>query len=267
MALSKTERAEYALFMHALADRADEIARHYYTKSVDYELKADASPVTIADQEIEMALIEQIRRQYPDHGMFGEESGRVNPDAAYQWVIDPIDGTKAFIERRDTFVTLIALCVEGKPLLGIISQPIQKRRWLGGDKSDHSRENGDLVDKDARLREVENVLANCTLATTSLDYFTNAERARFEALAVKCQRTLYNLDGYAAGLMADGEVDIIIEAGLKPYDFCALVPVIEQAGGMVTDWQGELLTLHSEGKVAAARTTKLHACSKEHLIH
>lgn len=253
MSITKTERAEYALFMHALADKADEIARHYFDSSVGYELKADASPVTVADKEIEMELVQQIRALYPEHGIFGEESGRVNADAPLQWVIDPIDGTKAFIAGKPTFTTLIALCQNNEPTLGLISQAIKRKRWLGGDA--HAEENETFIP-----------LEEAHIATTSMGYFSAAETQAFQLLESATSTTLLNHDGLAAGLLADGSIDILLEAKLKPYDFAALVPVIEQAGGIITDWSGQPLNLNSDGRILAAANKKLHTQVLE-LLH
>lgn len=264
MTLSKQDRAEYALFMHVLADKADAIARHYFGKPIAQEVKADNSPVTLADKEIEMALVQQIRTHYPEHGILGEETARINQDAPLQWVIDPIDGTKAFIAGKQTFVTLIALCENDTPILGLISQAIQKKRWLGGDSStviasEHKeRGNPNKIASTADRRLAMTNLREARIATTSISYFNAEEIILFQHLEKITSSTLLNADGFAAGLMANGEVDILIESGLKPYDFCALVPVIEQAGGIITDWQGEPITIESDGKILAAANKSLH---------
>lgn len=243
--LTKIERAEYALFMHMLADRADAIARQYFRQPIGHELKADNSPVTLADQEIEMALVEQIRTHYPEHGIFGEESRRIQPDASLQWVIDPIDGTKAFIAGKPTFVTLIALCVDGRPELGLISQAIQNKRWLGGDAQPGT------IDSNATLAEA-------LIATTSIPYFSAPQAAAFKRLEQATRSTLLNHDGLAYAMLAEGELDVVLDAGMKPYDFCALVPVVEQAGGIITDWEGQPVHLGSTGHVLAAVNKTLH---------
>ncbi len=243
--ISPKDQSEYSEFMHMLAEEADAIARKYFNQSIGYELKADASPVTIADKEIEMALTAAIRNRYPEHGIFGEEHGRHNPDAALQWVIDPIDGTKAFVAGKPTFVTLIALCEDGAPKLGCLSQAIKKQRWLS---SELSAEQDDLPE----------TLADAHIATTSIPYFFAEDMLFFQRLEKETSTTLLNHDGLAAGLLADGSIDILIEAALKPYDFAALVPIIEASGGVITDWHGKPLTLESSGKLLAARDNSLH---------
>lgn len=244
--MDNIKRAEYSRFMHALADEADTIARRWFARPIAHEAKADASPVTQADREIEAALIERIRAAYPDHGIFGEESARIRPDAPMQWVIDPIDGTRAFIAGRPSFVTLIALCVEGKPACGLISQPIQRRRWAGGDGLS------------AKADETTTNLEDARLSTTSLPYFNAAQAAAFGRLEAATRHAQADLDGLAYGLLANGELEMVIDAALKPYDFCALVPVVEQAGGVISDWSGQPLNLHSAGDVLAACNKTLH---------
>ncbi|MAR56582.1 MAG: histidinol phosphate phosphatase [Rickettsiales bacterium] len=244
----KAELADYALFLHRLADKADAVARQYFGAPLAVEQKADASPVTLADQEIEMALVEAIRTHYPQHGIYGEETARVNPEASWQWVIDPIDGTRAFIAGKPTFTTLIAICYEGTPLLGIISQPIKKERWLGGDSSQPLAQE-DLPDS----------FAEAMIATTSMSYFSASEMRAFRQLEQQTRSVLLNHDAYAFGLLANGGVDIVVEAKLKPWDFAALVPIVEQSGGIITDWEGKPLTLESDGRVLAARDIALHA--------
>lgn len=244
--ISKTDIPDYTAFMHRLADSAGAIASGYFSQKLSYELKADASPVTIADKEIEMALVELIRKRYPDHGIFGEETGRINPDSPLQWVIDPIDGTKAFIAGKPTFVTLIALCENGAPKLGLISQPIKKQRWVSSEMHPSNEDDKAETLKDAHI------------ATTSIAYFSAKEMAFFQRLEKETSTTLLNHDGLAAGLLADGSIDILIEAALKPYDFAALVPIIEAAGGVITDWNGQPLTLASDGHILAAANKALH---------
>lgn len=257
--ISDDDIQTYSQFMHRLADMADDIARRYFKQPIGHELKADASPVTIADQEIEMALVAKIRSAFPDHGIFGEETRRHNESAPLQWVIDPIDGTRAFIAGKPTFTTLISLCVEGAPKLGLISQAIQKKRWLGvsnvfarslSDEAIRQQTNNDCF---ASLAMTE-----ARIATTSMAYFSPKQAMGFAALEKVTATTLLNHDALAAGLLADGSIDILVESGLKPYDFAALVPIIEAAGGVITDFAGAPLTLASDGTLIAAANITLH---------
>jgi len=172
------------------------------------------------------------------------------------WVLDPIDGTKSFISGIPLFGTLIALLHRGRPVLGIIDQPISRERWCGvvGQQSTH---NGAAI----RTRPCP-VLAAATLFATSPDMFQGADAAAFVRLKSAAKLTRHGGDCYAYGLLASGFIDCVVEAGLKPYDYCALVPVIEGAGGIMTDWQGRALGLASDGRVFAAGDRGLHAAAR-----
>lgn len=235
----------FTSFAEQLADRAGEIARAAFDQARTITIKADKSFVTETDKAIEAALREMIKKQFHDHGIFGEEHGRSNVNAAYQWVIDPIDGTSAFIAGIPTFTTLIALCEDAIPKLGIIDQPILKERWVST--------------KVKALGMGHEALGSCMLAATSVTYFTDAETKKFNHLRTHCGGTVHGGDAYLFAKLADGRIDIVAEAGLKAYDFCAIVPVVEAAGGVITDWHGKPLHMHSDGTVLAAATPALHA--------
>lgn len=239
-------------FAQRLSNVADDIARKYWRMPFATEQKADLSPVTIADKEIESALRQMIEREYPEHGIVGEEHGNLRSDAAYQWVLDPIDGTRAFIAGLMTFTTLIALVKGGTPLLGIISQPITNERWAG-----MSKQPSTCNDKPIKTRAAK-TLSQATVATTSTYYFTPTQAAAFEKLRKQTANCVLGGDAYSYALLASGQMDLVIDAGMKPYDFCALAPVIQGAGGIVTDWNGKALTLNSDGTILAAATTELH---------
>ncbi len=231
-------------FMHQLADEAGAVARRYFRTHSAHELKADDSPVTIADREIEARLRQRIMAQFPDHGILGEEESAHQPGARMTWVIDPIDGTRAFMAGIATFTTLIALCDGGVPVFGLIDQPVLKERWIG--------QGVPAVPNQDQQKE------NWTLATTSTAYFSANERSAFSALQGKAASTLLGGDAYLYAMLASGHLDVVVDAGLKPYDFAALVPVVHAHGGIITDWQGAPLTLASQGRVLAARSDTLH---------
>jgi inositol-phosphate phosphatase / L-galactose 1-phosphate phosphatase / histidinol-phosphatase len=232
-------------FAQTLADKSGIIARHYFRKSMDYSDKNDASPVTIADREIEEALRLMIRTAYPEHGICGEEFGPEQAGAVWQWVIDPIDGTRAFLAGRPTFATLIALLKDGVPVLGVIDQPIVGDRWLGVSGA-ATRHNGVVCQSNAQA-----TLAQARLSTTGPNYFNAQEAACYERLRAAIGMSLWGGDGYAYGLLASGYSDIIVEAGLKCHDFAALVPIVAGAGGAMVDWQGQPLHAQSRGQVIA----------------
>lgn len=235
-----------------MADAAAEIAKKYYRAEFDIERKADSSPVTQADREIERLLRTMIAAAHPDHGIWGEEEGSHNLDAEWVWVLDPIDGTRAFMSGMPSFATLIGLLHHGKPVLGIIDQAITGDRWLGA-AGRSTLMNGRKV----ATRACRN-LDRAFLKATAPDMFTGADIANFFRLSGMVGTTSYGGDAYNYGLLAAGFIDLVVEASNKPHDFLPLVPVIEGAGGVITDWHGAPLTLQSDGRVLAAGDKRLY---------
>lgn len=232
----------------AAADAAGAIIRPYFRGPLAVEAKGDASPVTIADRDAEQALRDLILARFPNHGVMGEEHGTVNPDAEFLWVLDPIDGTRAFVTGRPLFGTLIGLLHRGVPLLGIIDQPVTGERWIG------------LAGAPTRFRGPFGGVAGCRpcpslaeaeLSCTSPDIFTPETAPRFARLKAAAKRVTWGGDCYAYGLLALGLVDVVVDDTMKPWDWAALVPVIEGAGGRVTDWSGRPLALGAAGDVLA----------------
>ncbi len=242
---------ELLAFAHALADLARPIARQYFRQPLSIEHKADASPVTVADRAIEAALRAAIHDRYPDHGVLGEEEGAENMHQRYTWVLDPIDGTKAFVTGMPTFGTLIALLLEGKPLIGVIDMPALDERWVGS--PDGTTHNG----QPCRTRTGV-ALADAALYATAPEMFGESARPGFTAVEDAVWLRRFGADCYAYGLLASGFVDLVIEASLAPYDYLALVPVVQGAGGVLTDWRGMPLHLESSGRVCGAATAALH---------
>ncbi|WP_421882065.1 histidinol-phosphatase [Pacificispira sp.] len=249
---------EWIDLAHRLADIARPIARQYFRTPLSIIAKQDDSPVTIADRSIEAAMREEIEKTFPGHGILGEEHGSVRLDAEAVWVLDPIDGTKAFVTGMPSFGTLIACCVAGRPVLGIIDQPIQEERWLGA-AGRVSTYNGAEIAVAGRETLAESVL----YATGPEMFVGTPEEARFARLRDAMRFTRYSGDCYAYGLLAAGHVDLVVEAQLQPYDYCALAPVIEGAGGTITDWDGKPLSIESDGRVVAAGSTALHRAALE----
>ncbi|MGH6979936.1 MAG: histidinol-phosphatase [Stellaceae bacterium] len=227
-----------------LADEAGAIARRYFRQPIAVDTKPDRTPVTVADREAEAAMRRLIEARFPDDGILGEEHGTARGGAARIWVLDPIDGTKSFIAGIPLFGVLIALVENGAPVLGIIDQPISRERWLGV-AGKTTRKNGEAVKTRACVD-----LAHATLYATSPDMFA-ADRPAFERLRGAVKATRFGADCYAYAQLASGFIDLVVEADLKPYDYCALAPVIEGAGGAMTDWQGKTLGLKSDGRVVA----------------
>ena len=241
----------------AMADRAGGILRESFGKPLNIENKADASPVTQIDRAVESALREMIEKHFPDHGIIGEEYGNVRSESPYQWVLDPIDGTRAFIAGVPTFTTLISLAFEHVPILGVIDQPITKERWIGTVKGQATLNNTTI-----KTRSCDH-LSHATIATTGMNYFTSQQAEIFNHVKNACKDVKLGGDAYLYAQLASGHIDIVIEAGLKPYDFCALRPVVEGAGGVIMDWSGKPLTTHSDGRVIACATKPLHTSVME----
>ena len=230
----------------ALADAAGAAIRPYYRAEHGLEAKADASPVTLADRAAEGAMRALIERAFPTDAIIGEEYGTKDGTSGRAWVLDPIDGTRAFISGRPIFGTLIALVIEGWPMLGVIDQPILRERWLGV-MGKPTLFNGSL----AQTRRCPD-LAKALLATTSPALFSDDQLHAFEHLDGAVMSTVLGGDCYNYGCVASGWLDVVVEAGLKLHDFAALVPVVEGAGGRMCDWQGDPLTADSIGEVVAA---------------
>ncbi|WP_111734592.1 histidinol-phosphatase [Roseovarius amoyensis] len=244
--------AMLARFADEMADATDAMAMSYFRKPLNVEHKADQSPVTQADRAIETAMRERITRQFPTHGILGEEYENARLDASHVWVLDPIDGTKSFVSGMPTFGTLIACLTDGVPELGTISIPATGDRWMGV-RGNPSTFNGAPCRTSGKTR-----LDEAILYTTSPDIFDAAGLDRFELLSRKAGMRRFGGDCYAYGLLASGHVDIVFEMDLYPYDFMALVPVVKGAGGVITDWNGQDLTLQSDGHVIAAASAELH---------
>jgi inositol-phosphate phosphatase/L-galactose 1-phosphate phosphatase/histidinol-phosphatase len=255
----KFRTKEAAAFAENLADEAGAIALRYFRRPLAVEVKADASPVTEADRRIESVIRRRIRERYPSHGLLGEEHGSEQGSSDLTWVIDPIDGTKSFISGMPTFGTLIALLEGAAPVLGVVDHPALRERWVGVAGAP-TRCNGVVCRTRACTR-----LAHAVLYATSPDMFKGAARRRFAAISAAASMQRFGGDCYAYALLASGHIDAVIEAGLKPYDYMALVPVVAGAGGVMTDWRGRALGLESDGRVIAAATPALHSEMLERL--
>ena len=235
---------------HRLADAARETIRPHFRKA-SAEFKGDASPVTVADREAEDAMRAILMAEYAQDGIVGEEYPEHQGRSGRQWVLDPIDGTISFMAGRPIFGTLIALLQDGWPVLGIIDQPIVGERWAGR-IGEGTTFNGAPV----RARSCKS-LDEAVLATSSPHYFSADEAEPYMQLASSVggnerQGTIvYGGDCYNYGLLAGGHLDIVCEAGLAIYDYAALVPVVEGAGGTMSDWQGNPLDRDSDGTVLA----------------
>jgi len=231
----------------ALADAAGAAIRPLFRGEWTEERKADRSFVTEADRAAEAAMRALIETHAPTDGIIGEEYGARNEGAGRQWVLDPIDGTTSFIAGRPIFGTLIALLQDGWPVLGVIDQPVAGERWVG-----RIGEGTTFNGKPVRTRPCRE-LADAVLGTTTPHQFEGGDVDAFMGVAksVAERKIIYGGDCYNYGLVASGHVDLVVEAGLQLYDFAALVPVVEGAGGTMSDWQGNPLDQGSDGRVIA----------------
>ncbi|MBS0222286.1 MAG: histidinol-phosphatase [Proteobacteria bacterium] len=252
--------AELVALAHRLADAARPIVARHFRTPVAIDDKSDSTPVTIADRDAEAAMRAVLARAVPDHGVFGEEHGAERTDAEYVWVLDPIDGTKAFITGLPIFGTLIALLHRGKPVLGVIDQPILGERWLGV-AGQPSTFNG----KPIQVRACA-TLDRAYMYSTAPIMFSGEIEKRHAQLAKQVKLFRWGGDCYAYGLLASGHVDLVVENSLKLYDFAALVPVIQGAGGLITDWRGRALDMASDGSVLAAGDAVVHRAASRILL-
>lgn len=232
----------------AAADVAGAVVRPFFRAGLGVDQKADRSPVTIADRTAEQAMRAVLSERFPEHGVLGEEFGLDRPEARLRWVLDPIDGTRAFITGRPTFGTLVALLDGDRPILGVIDQPVTRERWVGA-VGRRTRFSGPLGGR-AGCRACP-ALAQAELSCTSAEMMAGDAWPRWQRLAAAVRRNYWGGDCYAYGLLALGQIDVVAERSMKLWDWAALVPVVEGAGGRVTDWAGATLRPDGDGTVLA----------------
>lgn len=238
---------------HQMADRARSILQSYFRTRIQIQDKADTSPVTIADQETESALREMLRTHFPSHNIIGEEHAQLLQGGDFTWVIDPIDGTKSFVSGMPTFGTLISLQQADLPILGMIDIPISNERWVAR-RGLGTRYN----DQPCHCSSVTE-LADAILYCTEPDPFNPSQLRRFDQLARQVKLRRFGGDCYLAGLLASGHIDLLVEASLKIYDVMAMVTVIEEAGGRISDWHGQPVGgADWDGSLLASATAALH---------
>ena len=247
---------EFVAFAEELADAVRPIALEHFRGAFETEIKQDGSPVTIADQAIEREMRRRISARFRDHGIYGEEFG--SEILHFTWVVDPIDGTKSFVTGMPLFGTLVALVEGDRAILGVIDMPALGERWVGSLE-------GTWLNGSRAATSGCATLDQARLYTTSPDAFSQLGWKAYQNLAEMVSLSRFGGDCYSYGLLASGFCDLIIEEGLKPYDFMALVAVVEGAGGKISDWAGRPLGLASDGRVVAASTQALHAASLAYL--
>ncbi len=232
---------DFAAFVDELATVAGEAIRPFFRTTLGVENKGRSSvfdPVTAADRAAEQAMRTLIRKTFPQHGIVGEEFDDEGSDAAYVWVLDPIDGTKSFISGMPAWGTLIGLLKDGLPVYGMMNQPFIGERFTGDGAACAG-------------------LSGATLFTTSPLLMSDEERGLFEKVQARARLSRYGGDCYAYCMIAAGFVDLVIETDLKPHDIVALIPIIEGAGGIITNWAGKAAA--GGGRIVAAGDKRVHA--------
>ena len=248
---------DYLPLAHRLADESGAVILRYFRQTLAIDDKdhiAGFSPVTVADREAEATIRALIEEACPDHGILGEEYGLERPDARFTWVIDPIDGTKAFISGMTTWGTLIALQDRGRGIIGVLNQPFLGERFFGHGEGAY------LGERRLRTRPCDD-LGAAVLYATEPDMFAPAERAAFDSLAARVRMRRFGADCYAYGILAAGFIDLVVEASMNLWDIAALIPIIEGAGGLVTAWDGG--PIGTDGRVLAVGDPRLHAAALE----
>ncbi len=255
--LNSKQIVEFTQFAEQLAEASAKVILPHFRRSMDVDNKADAQtpfdPVTIADQDAESAIRALINARYPDHGIIGEEHGveaaRTGGEGL-TWILDPIDGTRAFISGLPLWGTLIALNDGTEPVIGIVDQPYLKERFVG------SPSGTILGSKTLKARSCSD-LASATLSTTDPELFApGAERDAYNVIDRQVRLRRYGYDCYAYCMLAHGLIDVVIESGLKTFDVQALIPVVKGAGGIITDWKGG--SAHEGGQIIACGDARVH---------
>ena len=243
---------EFISFSNFLADESSKIIKQYFRKPLNIDNKKDDSPVTIADKNTELKIRELIEEKYPNHGILGEEFDEKNINSEYLWVIDPIDGTRSFIAGHKDFGTLIALMHNNKPVIGIINCPIHNERWIGV-------EGRKTIMNGKEVRTSNTTLLKESYVCSSGLYFDNKHfRRGFDKIIKLSKYHRFGGDCYMYGMIASGFIEIVLEDTLKTHDYMALIPIIEGAGGKVTDKYGKKVNINSEGSIVASANKDLH---------
>lgn len=248
--MSHHELNEFKSFSRFLAYQSGKIINKYFRSEIEVESKSDFSPVTIADKKSEEAMREIIMKEFPEHGIIGEEFGVHNQNAEYKWVLDPIDGTKSFICGAVTFGTLIALVKNNEPLLGVINQPVLEHFLIGDGNS------AELNEVKVRVRDCKQIEKAVLVTTDHFNIGKYYNQQKFEDLAKKVMIYRGWGDCYGYYLLASGYIDIMIDPQMSPWDLTALIPVVKGAGGIITDYNGDSAVT---GKSIVAASPKIHS--------
>ncbi len=253
---------DFTAFVDQLASVSGDTILPFFRTALAVENKKPGGfdPVTAADRAAENAMRTLIRRSFPDHGIIGEEYGEERADAEYVWVLDPIDGTKSFIAGMPAWGTLIGLTRFGEPVFGMMHQPFTRERFSGDGEAAHYR--GPAGERDLHVRSCAN-LNDAVLYTTSPRLMNQADRTAFGRVEEAVRLSRYGGDCYAYCMLAAGQIDLVIETELKPYDILPLLPIIAGAGGIVTSWENDLPL--AGGRIVAAGDARVHKAALEML--
>ena len=254
MCVPHRERVAAEAFLAELPAISRKVINHYFRQALTVDSKADDSPVTIADKTTEAVLREAISEAFPNHAIIGEEQGGIIGDGL-SWIIDPIDGTRSFITGRPLFGTLIGIVDAGIPVSGLIDMPALNETYRTGNGQSicvNAAGTSQIKSRDCMA------LAQAHIATTSPDAFTASGWKAFSAVKERCASSVYGGDCYNYALLAAGHLDVVIEHQLAAYDMMALVPILQGAGAYVTTWNGEPVTVNSDGSLLVCATRTLH---------
>lgn len=259
---SPTDLKHLLDFANLLADGSGEVLRPRFRAVLDIDNKASGGafdPVTEADRLVEQELRQRIEETFPNHSIIGEEFGTKTGDAPFTWVLDPIDGTRSFISGVPLWGTLIALNDGNRPVIGVVDQPYLGERFVAVHTSAMSSAELRIAGTARKLKTRDcGRLADAIMTCTDPAMFTDAsEHDVYRQVESHCRLVRYSMDCYGYCLVALGSIDLVIEAGLAPYDIQALIPILEAAGGIVTDWNGNLPV--NGGQIVAAGDARVHA--------
>jgi len=235
-----------------LAQEAGQVAMGYFRGTLGIEVKADLSPVTVADKAVEAFVRARLQQDFPHDGVFGEEEGASGLDKRRVWVLDPIDGTRSFLSGYPTFGFLLAILEHGKPKIGVVGIPAMGEVYTGMGQA--ARCNGQPISVSGQT-----ALSKAILYIHEAEHMRAGDEAVLEKLTACGATRRFAYDCYAHALLAAGHIDAVVDYNLQPYDYLPLCALIEAAGGVITDWHGQPLTLESDGRVISAATPELHA--------
>jgi histidinol phosphatase-like enzyme (inositol monophosphatase family) len=247
---------DFASFVESLATHSGDAILPFFRTSLaalDKSTNGAFDPVTEADRAGEVAMRRLINANFPSHGIIGEEFGAERREAEYVWVLDPIDGTKAFICGLPIWGTLIGLTHHGRPVYGMLNQPFSRERFSGDGRA--ARYEGPAGRRTLRVRGCESV-SEAVISTTHPGMMAPADRQRYDRLEARAKLSRYGGDCYAYAMLAAGHIDLVVESGLNPYDIVAIIPIVEGAGGLITSWSGG--DASGGGSIIAASDKRVH---------